>query len=113
MSEYPGIDTPVGINHRGMDRTVLIDILHRVAQAGRLGAAGTGIEPRIAEEREGVGQGLRVIHRERVELQRLLAADGERSVDFVAQAAKSRPVEGLSAAAAVGVRRLLALRQPT
>ena len=67
MTEDAAIDAAVGVNDRGVRRTVLIDIFHGVVQ-GCLGAACSGVEPRVTEDRERVGQSLWVLHRQRVEL---------------------------------------------
>jgi len=53
---------------------------------------------------------LRIVHGERVELQRLLPADAERAIGLAAHTAPDHAVEGLTAAAAIGIRSLLSLR---
>src|SRR5579863_1587795 len=95
-----------------MDRAGLIGVSERVVPACPLGAAGAAVEARITEKRERVRKSLRIVGSNRVELQRVLTTDSERAVGLVTHTPKSRAVEELTAAAAVGVRGLGALRPP-
>src|SRR5579871_4670000 len=92
-----------------MQRPALIAVPHGIVPARRLCAARAAVEARIAEEREGVGERLRIELGKRVELQGVVAADGELPELRLAHAAPDHTVERLTATAAVGIRRLLPL----
>ena len=92
------------------NRAILVGVSGRVVPARAFGAARTAVEAGVPQERKRVREGLRIVLRERIELQRVVPADRELAVHRVGEAAVGLPVERLAATAAVGVCRLLALR---
>src|ERR1700684_1328222 len=97
----------IRIHRAGRDRAVVIDVLGRIVPARRFGAAGAAVGAGVAEQRQGVGQRHRVERGNTVELEGVGAADGQCTILSVADAAPELTVEGLAAAAAVGVGSLL------
>ncbi len=109
MTEETAILGAVAVHAGNMDWAVLIGILDRVIPTRSLRATRASIEARIAEKRECVRESLRIELGKRLELQRILAANGQCAEVLVAHAAKKNTVEGLTTPAAVSVRSLTAL----